>query len=59
MVTQKVTVNQKKIIKAIKENPNITQEKLAEIIGDYVEQLCSNASIEKLKDIQNTYSLIL
>ena len=32
-VTQKVTVNQKKIIKAIKENPNITQEKLAEIIG--------------------------
>ena len=32
-VTQKVTVNQKKIIEAIKENPNITQEKLAEIIG--------------------------
>ena len=32
-VTQKVTVNQKKIIKAIKENPNITQEKLAAIIG--------------------------
>ena len=32
-VTQKVTVNQKKIIKAIKENPNITQEKLAEIVG--------------------------
>ena len=32
-VTQKVTVNQKKIIKAIQENPNITQEKLAEIIG--------------------------
>ena len=32
-VTPKVTVNQKKIIKAIKENPNITQEKLAEIIG--------------------------
>lgn len=32
-VTQKVTVNQKKIIKVIKENPNITQEKLAEIIG--------------------------
>ena len=32
-VTQKVTVNQKKIIEAIKENPNITQEKLADIIG--------------------------
>ena len=32
-VTQKVTVNQKKIIEAIKENPNITQEKLAEIVG--------------------------
>ena len=30
-VTQKVTVNQKKIIEAIKENPNITQEKLAEV----------------------------
>ena len=32
-VTQKVTVNQKKIIETIKENPNITQEKLAEIVG--------------------------
>ena len=32
-VSQKVTVNQQKIIDKIKENPYITQEELAEIIG--------------------------
>lgn len=32
-VTAKVTVNQQKIIDAIKLNPYITQEKLADIIG--------------------------
>jgi len=32
-VTQKVTVNQKKIIDAIKANPFITQEELADIVG--------------------------
>lgn len=32
-VTAKVTVNQKKIIEAIKNNPYITQEELAEIVG--------------------------
>lgn len=32
-VTVKVTVNQKKIIEAIKNNPYITQEELAEIVG--------------------------
>ena len=32
-----------------------SEEKLAEIIGDYVEQLCSNASIEDLKDIQKRF----
>ena len=32
-VTQKVTVNQQKIIDAIKENPYVTQEQLADIVG--------------------------
>ena len=32
-----------------------SEEKLAQIIGDYVEQLCSNASIEDLKDIQKQF----
>ena len=32
-----------------------SEEKLAQIIGDYVEQLCSNASIEDLEDIQKQF----
>lgn len=32
-----------------------SEEKLAQIIGDYVEQLCSNASMEDLKDIQKQF----
>ncbi len=32
-VTQKVTVNQQKIIEAIKENPSITQDELSQKIG--------------------------
>ena len=32
-VTQKVTVNQQKILDAIKKNPHITQEELSAIVG--------------------------
>ncbi len=32
-----------------------SEEELAEIIGNYVEQLCSNASIEDLKNIQKNF----
>ena len=32
-ITQKITVNQRKIIKAIKNNPHITQEELSEVVG--------------------------
>ena len=32
-ITQKITVNQQKIIQAIKENPYITQEELAAAVG--------------------------
>ena len=32
-----------------------SEEKLAQIIGDYVEQLCSNASMEDLKAIQKQF----
>ena len=32
-ITQKITVNQQKIIQAIKDNPYITQEELAAVVG--------------------------
>ena len=32
-ITQKITVNQRKIIKAIKNNPHITQDELSEAVG--------------------------
>lgn len=41
-VTQKVTVNQKKILEAIENNPNITQEELAEIVGITRKSIISN-----------------
>lgn len=47
-VTQKVTVNQKKILEAIKNNPNITQEELAEIVGITRKSIISN--MKKLQD---------
>ena len=47
-VTQKVTVNQKKIIEAIKENPNVTQEELAEIVGISRKSIISN--MKKLQE---------
>ena len=61
-VTQKVTVNQKKIIEAIKENPNITQEKLAEIVGisrksiiANMKQLQENGFIKRIGADKNGY----
>ena len=32
-ITQKITVNQEKILAAVKENPFVTQEELSEIVG--------------------------
>lgn len=47
-VTQKVTVNQEKIITAIKNNPNITQEELAEIVGVTRKSIIAN--MKKLQE---------
>lgn len=47
-VTQKVTVNQKKILEAIENNPNITQEELAEIVGITRKSIISN--MKKLQE---------
>ena len=65
-VTQKVTVNQKKIIEAIKENPNITQEKLAEIVGisrksiiANMKQLQENGFIKRIGADKNGYWQII
>lgn len=46
-VTQKVTVNQKKIIEAIKKNPFITQEELSQIIG-----LSRKSIVQNMKKLQ-------
>lgn len=46
-VTQKVTVNQKKIIEAIKKNPFITQEELSQIIG-----LTRKSIVQNMKKLQ-------
>lgn len=51
-VTQKVTVNQNKIIEAIKSNPYITQEEFAEIVGITRKNIIAN-----MKKLQ-TYGLI-
>ena len=48
-VTQKVTVNQKKILDAIKNNPYITQEELAETVGITRKSIISN--MKKLQEI--------
>ena len=47
-VTQKVTVNQKKILEAIEKNPNITQEELAKIVGITRKSIISN--MKKLQE---------
>jgi len=46
-VTQKVTVNQKKILEAIKNNPYVTQDELAEIVG-----IARKNIIENMKKLQ-------
>ena len=47
-VTQKVTVNQQKILDAIRENPNITQSELAEKIGIARKNIINN--MKKLQE---------
>lgn len=47
-VTQKVTVNQQKIIEAIKENPYITQDELSQKIGIARKNIISN--MKKLQE---------
>lgn len=47
-VTQKVTVNQQKILNLIRENPFITQEELSKIIGIARKSIISN--MKKLQD---------
>jgi Fic family protein len=46
-VTSKVTVNQQKILEAIKENPFITQEELSQIIG-----ISRKSIIQNMKKLQ-------
>ena len=45
--TQKVTVNQKKIIEAIKQNPFVTQDELAKIVG-----ISRKSIIQNMKKLQ-------
>lgn len=47
-VTTKVTINQQKIIDAIKKNPFITQEELADIVG--ITKKSITANMKKLQD---------
>ena len=47
-VTQKVTVNQQKILNLIKENPFITQEELSEFVGISRKSIISN--MKKLQE---------
>ena len=48
-VTIKVTINQQKIIDAIKKNPYVTQEELADIIGITKKSITAN-----MKKLQNS-----
>ena len=48
-VTQKVTINQQKILNLIKENPFITQEELSKIIGITRKSVISN--MKKFQDV--------
>lgn len=47
-VTPKITITQKKILEAIENNPNITQEELAEIVGITRKSIISN--MKKLQE---------
>ena len=48
-VTPKVTVNQEKILEAIKENPFVTQEELAQTLG-----LSRKSIIQNMKKLQDS-----
>jgi Fic family protein len=61
-VTQKVTVNQKKILNEIKINPSITQEELATIVGitrksiiENMKKLQANGLIKRIGSDKNGY----
>ena len=47
-VTQKVTVNQQKILDAIKQNPHVTQEELSAIVGIARKNIIAN--MKKLQE---------
>jgi len=47
-ITQKITVNQQKIIQAIKDNPYITQEELAAVVGIAQQNIIKN--MKKLQE---------
>lgn len=47
-ITVKITVNQQKIIDAIKENPFITQDELSSIVG--IARLNINKNMKKLQE---------
>ena len=47
-ITQKITVNQQKIIQAIKDNPYITQEELAAVVGIARQNIIKN--MKKLQE---------
>ena len=49
-VTAKVTVNQKKIIEAIRQNPFVTQEELANALG-----LSRKSIIQNMKKLQENH----
>lgn len=58
-VTQKVTVNQQKILNLIKENPFITQEELSKNIGIARKSIISNIKIHKFEQNNFYTSLFL
>lgn len=65
-VSVKVTVNQQKIIDAIKENPYVTQEELADIVGiarkniiANMKKLQTNGLIKRIGADKNGYWLVI
>ena len=47
-INAKITVNQKKILEAVKQNPFLTQEELSEIVG--ISKLNINKNMKKLQE---------
>ena len=48
-INAKITVNQKKILEAVKQNPFLTQEELSEIVG--ISKLNINKNMKKLQEV--------